>query len=355
MYLKLLSSVNFQKSTMDTLHKTKNCTFLQAIPRVPMIKDGQNPATWMLEVTSLSVEIQLEVDFAQINANSSLYQKNQELIKALSIPVPSSKELYFPTQYSQSFITQCKACFWKQHWSYWRNTRSKQQDLFNLLGAMYAAVLFLGATNASVVQPVVATERTVFYREKAAGMYSALPYAFAQVAVEIIYVAIQTIIFTLLLYTMIGFEWQLAKFFWFYYFMFMCFVYFVMYGMMLIALTPNYQIAAISMSFFLTFWNLFSGFLIPRPQIPIWWRWYYWGSPVAWTIYGLVTSQVGDRDDILDRPGMAVKTTVKNFLKEYLGFKHDFLKYVALAHLGFVLLFLFVFAFGIKFLNFQRR
>lgn len=59
--------------------------------------------------------------------------------------------------------------------------RHKQQDLMNLLGAMYAAVLFLGATNTSSVQPVVAIERTVFYRERAAGMYSALPYAFAQV------------------------------------------------------------------------------------------------------------------------------------------------------------------------------
>ena len=46
---------------------------------------------------------------------------------------------------------------------------------------MYAAVLFLGVQNASSVQPVVAVERTVFYRERAAGMYSALPYAFAQV------------------------------------------------------------------------------------------------------------------------------------------------------------------------------
>lgn len=51
----------------------------------------------------------------------------------------------------------------------------------NLLGAMYAAVLFLGGTNASAVQSVVAIERTVFYRERAAGMYSPLPYAFAQV------------------------------------------------------------------------------------------------------------------------------------------------------------------------------
>lgn len=47
---------------------------------------------------------------------------------------------------------------------------------------MYSTVLFLGSTNASTVQPVVDIERTVFYRERAAGMYSALPYALAQVS-----------------------------------------------------------------------------------------------------------------------------------------------------------------------------
>ena len=59
--------------------------------------------------------------------------------------------------------------------------RHKQQDLMNVLGATYAATVFLGFTNASAVQSVVATERTVFYGERAAGMYSRLPYAFAQV------------------------------------------------------------------------------------------------------------------------------------------------------------------------------
>lgn len=62
--------------------------------------------------------------------------------------------------------------------------RTKEQDVLNLIGAMYSAVLFLGATNTTSVQPVVAIERTVFYRERAAGMYSALPYAFAQVTLK---------------------------------------------------------------------------------------------------------------------------------------------------------------------------
>lgn len=49
------------------------------------------------------------------------------------------------------------------------------------MGSMYLAVLFIGITNATAAQPVVSVERFVSYRERAAGMYSALPFAFAQV------------------------------------------------------------------------------------------------------------------------------------------------------------------------------
>ncbi|KAM4119623.1 hypothetical protein ACJW30_03G073100 [Castanea mollissima] len=327
----------------DESHKL--IEYFESVPGVTKIRDGYNPATWMLEVTAPSVEAQLDGDFADIYANSSLYLRNQELIKELSTPVPGSNDLYFPTKYSQPFSVQCKACFWKQHWSYWRNPQynavrffmtivigalfglifwnkgqktAKQQDLMNLLGAMYATVLFLGALNASAVQSVVAIKRTVFYRERAAGMYSALPHAFSQ--------------------------WKATKFLWFYYYIFTCFFYFTLYGMMVVALTPGHQIAAICMSFFLSFWNLFSGFLLPRPQIPIWWRWYYWASPVAWTLYGLVTSQVGDKNASLEIPE-AGNVPLKVYLKVSLGFEYDFLSAVAVAHLGFLLLFFFVISF----------
>ena len=49
------------------------------------------------------------------------------------------------------------------------------------MGSMYTAVVYIGVQNGMSVLPVVATERTVFYRERAAGMYSALPYAIGQV------------------------------------------------------------------------------------------------------------------------------------------------------------------------------
>ena len=58
--------------------------------------------------------------------------------------------------------------------------RKTQQDIFNYMGSIYAAVLFIGITNATAVQPVVSVERFVSYIEKAVGMYLALPFAFVQ-------------------------------------------------------------------------------------------------------------------------------------------------------------------------------
>lgn len=88
--------------------------------------------------------------------------------------------------------------------------------------------------------------------------------------------------------------------------------------------------------------------------IPVWWRWYYWGSPVAWTIYGLVTSQLGDKTEKVLVPDHG-DMPIKDYLKAVLGYDSDFLGYVALAHVGWALLFFVVFVYGIKVLNFQRR
>ena len=82
----------------------------------------------------------------------------------------------------------------------------------------------------------------------------------------------------------------------------------------------------------------------------MWWRWYYWICPVAWTLYGLVASQFGDLTTDLD-----TGVTVKEYLDDYFGFKHDFLGVVAAMVIAFVVLFLFVFAYAIKSFNFQRR
>ncbi|RDX62108.1 ABC transporter G family member 39, partial [Mucuna pruriens] len=78
--------------------------YFEAIAGVQQIKDGYNPATWMLEISTPSIEAQHGIDFAEIYANSTLYRRNQELIEELSTPAPGSNDLRFPTKYSQSFF-----------------------------------------------------------------------------------------------------------------------------------------------------------------------------------------------------------------------------------------------------------
>ncbi|XP_061356268.1 pleiotropic drug resistance protein 1-like isoform X2 [Gastrolobium bilobum] len=351
--------------------------YFEAIQGVPKIRDGYNPATWMLEVTSAGTEASLKVDFTNVYKNSELHRRNKQLIQELSTPSQGSKELYFNSQYSQSFVAQCKACLWKQHLSYWRNTsytavrllfttiiallfgvifweiglkRRKEQDLFNAMGSMYAAVTFIGVQNGASVQPIIAVERTVFYRERAAGMYSALPYALAQVIIELPHILAQTLIYGIIVYAMMGFDWTVSKFLWYIFFMYFTFLYYTFYGMMTMAITPNPHVGAILSSSFYAIWSLFSGFIIPLSRIPIWWKWYYWICPVAWTLYGLVASQYGDDMNKLENG-----QRVEEFVRSYFGFEHDFLGVVAVVVAGFSVLFALIFAFGIKAFNFQKR
>ncbi|KAM7512769.1 hypothetical protein LguiB_011644 [Lonicera macranthoides] len=356
--------------------------YFEAIEGVTKILPGHNPATWMLEVTSSAEESRLSLDFAEIYRRSNLYQRNRELVERLNKPTSDSKDLNFPTKFSRSFFDQFLACLWKQNLSYWRNpqytavrffytviislmlgticwrfgSKSKsQQDIFNAMGSMYAAVLFIGVTNGTAVQPVVSVERFVSYRERAAGMYSALPFAFAQVAIEFPYVLAQALIYCTIFYSMASFEWTIIKFIWYIFFMYFTMLYFTFYGMMTTAVTPNHNVAAIIAAPFYMLWNLFSGFMIPHKRIPIWWRWYYWANPVAWSLYGLVASQYGDSNKLVKLTDGITTVPTRLLVKNVFGFRHDYVGIAGIMVVGFCAMFVLIFAFAIKSFNFQKR
>ncbi|KAK4395285.1 Pleiotropic drug resistance protein 1 [Sesamum angolense] len=323
-------------------HCAQLIKYFEGIPGVSKITDGYNPATWMLEVTASAQEMALGIDFAQVYKTSELYRRNKALISELSTPRPGMKEPNFPTRYSQPFHIQCMACLWKQYWSYWRNPLyTAVRFLFTIFiavsfGSMFwdlgskrqvnsifesvkrnkrRIIIIDGIQNYVSVQPVVAVERMVFYRERAAGMYSSLPYAFARLQLN----------FHIYLHKQQSTAASLS-------------------------VAPNHHISSIIGAAFISMWNLFSGFIVPRPRIPVWWRWYCWACPVAWTLYGLATSQLGDVEEYI-----SPEYTVKEFLRSYFGFRHDFLGVVAGMHVAFVVVFIFTFGFAIRVFNFERR
>lgn len=89
-------------------------------------------------------------------------------------------------------------------------------------------------------------------------------------------------------------------------------------------------------------------------MIPVWWRWFYWASPPAWTVYGLMFSQLGDHVELIAVPGKQDQT-VKEFLEDYLGVQEHYFALIVFLHVGVIILFSFLFGFSIKHLNFQKR
>ncbi|XP_066355710.1 ABC transporter G family member 41-like [Miscanthus floridulus] len=364
-------------------HSCMLIQYLQAIPGVPKIKDNYNPSTWMLEVTSTSLEAQLGVDFAQIYRDSSMYKDKDEIVSRLSIPPLGTSNLHFPTRYPQKFWEQFKACIWKQCLSYWRtpsynlvrivfitfaciafgalywqqgdiNRINDEQGLFNILGCMYGTTIFAGINNCQSVMPFVSIERSVVYRERFAGMYSPWAYSFAQVVMEIPYVLVQIVLFMLIAYPMIGYAWEAAKFFWLLYTMFCTLLYFLYLGMMMVSLTPNIQVASILTSLFYTIQNLMSGYIVPGPQIPKWWLWLYYMSPMSWTLNLFFTTQFGYEDHKKIEVFGETKS-VAAFLRDYFGFRRELLPLIAVVLVAFPVFFATLFGYSISKLNFQRR
>ncbi|KAL5700652.1 drug-responsive transcription factor pdr3 [Ranunculus cassubicifolius] len=361
-------------------HSSRVIEYFGGISGVQRIKDNYNPATWMLDVTSSSAEVELGVDFANLYNESSLYKDNAELVEQLSSPPLDSTDLQFSTRFPQNGWGQFKACLWKQNLSYWRspaynltrilhvaissllfgavfwklgNKIDTQQDLFIIVAFIFTSTIFFGINNCSTALPFVATERNVLYREKFAGMYSSWAYSFAQVAVELPYSFTQALLFLIIAYPMIGFAWSAYKMFWFFYAMFCTLLYFNYLGMLIVSITPNVQVAAILSSAFYTIINLFSGFAIPEPQIPRWWVWLYYLTPSSWTLNAIFTSQYGDMEKEIMVFGEP--KSVAAFLRDFYGFRHDRLGIVAVVLLAFPIAFAVMFAYCIGKLNFQRR
>ncbi|CAL1397627.1 unnamed protein product [Linum trigynum] len=362
------------------LHSRTLIDYFQGIVGIPSIPNGCNPATWMLEVTASDVEQKLRADFAELYRTSQQFRDVEASIMSLSAPPPSSLPLNFASTYTTDPLSQFRICLRKQMLIYWRSPQynavrvlltvivalilgtqfwdiGSQRDttraLFTVMGALYSSCVVLGVSNASTVQSGVSIERTVFYREKAAGMYSPLAYAAAQGIVEVPYIVVQTILYSIITYFMINFERDAGKFFMYVVFMFLTFSYFTFFGMMAVGLTATQSLSAVVSSAFYSLCDLLSGFLISRQFIPVWWIWFYYICPVAWTLQGIISSQLGDVETVIEGPGF--RGSVKDYLKENYGYGTEMVGPSIAVLIGFNVLFFSAFVASVKFINFQRR
>ena len=85
----------------------------------------------------------------------------------------------------------------------------------------------------------------------------------------------------------------------------------------------------------------------------------YYLNPVTWTLYGLVASNVGDLDNAFINLNGGVGpddiVSVPQFLRQQFDYRHDWLGYVVLILLGWIILFWGLGAYAFKKFNFQKR
>lgn len=74
---------------------------------------------------------------------------------------------------------------------------------------------------------------------------------------------------------------------------------------------------------------------------------------MAWTLRGIITSQLGDVQTRIVGPGF--DGTVQEFLEESLGFQQGMVGFTVAVLIGFSFFFFAIYATSIKVLNFQRR
>ncbi|CAI0467871.1 unnamed protein product [Linum tenue] len=87
--------------------------------------------------------------------------------------------------------------------------------------------------------------------------------------------------------------------------------------------------------------------------VPGWWIWLYYICPVAWTLQGIISSQLGDVETVIEGPGF--RGSVKDYLKEYYGYGTNMVGPSVGVLVCFSILFFSAYAASLKFINFQRR
>eukprot|EP00268_Persea_americana_P055961 TRINITY_DN6552_c0_g2_i12.p1 TRINITY_DN6552_c0_g2~~TRINITY_DN6552_c0_g2_i12.p1 ORF type:complete len:222 (-),score=12.46 TRINITY_DN6552_c0_g2_i12:482-1147(-) len=220
----------------------------------------------MLEVTSISAEQQIGIDFSEVYKASSLYQDTKTLVEQSSKPSPGSKKLQFASRFSTSAWVQFKACLRKHHLSYWRSPEyhlrriflvfvsslffgllfwkhgtniNTEQDLLNITGFFHIAITYLGVKNCHSVQAFLLEERLVLYSGRFVGMYSSYVYSLSQVAIEVPYIIIQAVICGMITYFAIGFPLSIYKLLWYIRTLFFAVLSFTYLGMLFTSISPS--------------------------------------------------------------------------------------------------------------------
>ncbi|EEY54093.1 ATP-binding Cassette (ABC) Superfamily [Phytophthora infestans T30-4] len=152
------------------------------------------------------------------------------------------------------------------------------------IGLIYNSMDFIGVINLMTVLEVTCAERAVFYREHMSNYYGPLSYSLSLWFAEVPY-----LIFVIVLFVTIEY--------W---------------------LVVNVAVGALSCLF-----NLFSGYLLPRPAMMAGYKWFTCLMPSSYSLAALVGVQFGEAQDVISVTdgGVTTEMTVAQYIEDTYDFR----------------------------------
>ncbi|KAG7383133.1 hypothetical protein PHYPSEUDO_004005 [Phytophthora pseudosyringae] len=166
-----------------------------------------------------------------------------------------------------------------------------------VMGIIFAAIMFLSMGQSSQV-PTYLAERDIFYKQRGANFFRTGAYVLANSVSQFPLALGETIIFGSLVYWICGFVSEVVAFLLFLVVLFLSNLALGMWFFFLSAVSPNSSIATpVGMVSILVF-VIFAGFIVTKAQIPDYFIWLHYISPMSWSLRALAILQY--RSNALD-------------------------------------------------------
>ncbi|GMF27050.1 unnamed protein product [Phytophthora lilii] len=163
-------------------------------------------------------------------------------------------------------------------------------DVQVIMGVVFSVIFFVSLGQAAQI-PTLFEARDIFYRQRRANFYRSSSFVLASTLSHIPVALFETLVFGSLVYWMCGFVPETELFVRYEAIVFLSSLAYGAWYFLLVALTPSMNVAMPMAMLSVLFFVMFSGFAIPKDQIPDYLIWLYWISPVAWGIRGLAVNQ----------------------------------------------------------------
>ncbi|KAG1700776.1 hypothetical protein DVH05_011663 [Phytophthora capsici] len=322
--------------------------YFQAIPSVPRIPAGYNPATWMLEgigagvdthrqgVNSHGDDPSTDVDFVEYfnKSGSKAALDNRLNDPGLFLPSLEVMPLAFGYKRAATNATQLRFLLQRFFATYWRTSSysltrfgisfalglifgfvylgaeyETYQGINSGLGMIYLSTMFISLVSFMSGLPMIYEERAAFYRERAGQTYNSFWYFLSFSIVEIPYVFASSLIFMVVYYPMVGFVgFSEAVLYWVNLALLILFQAYLAQLAMFSA--PSMEVATIFGVLLNSIGLMLTGFNPPALQIPRGYKWVYAIVPHRYSFSALVAIIFGDcSEDQLAAISLAAAST----------------------------------------------